>query len=210
MLNFIIDPKCSNYLQMRTIDPFYKITPELSDKARKFAEECAKTNHDRYARRGQGNLAAIVEQIATGKIVEQAVYDRLVPFFPNLTPPDWEIYDGTKKNWDHDLHDDVLGINIGCKSQMLKRATKYGASWIFQNRENAKYDKDVGVFGEEAKQDGNFICFASIDDHYVYLQALIATSTLHEHNLFKEPVKQDLKNNKKAVYLEDIERVMNG
>lgn len=204
----IIDPKFPYRSQIENIDPVFTFTPELRKKAHKFGLDQYQTSKDKYARRGQTNPSAIVEQIQTGKITEDMMWLKLSPAISaEISKPDWNIYGAREKNWDSDLkiYTSPL-IRLGVKSQNERSAAEFSTSWIFEYRAGEKYDTDRGVFSEEAKQPGNFVVFSSIDLRNLTgrLQAILAVSTLHEKKLFEPPVLERLRDNKLAVYMKTI------
>lgn len=211
----IIDPKFPARAKMLedSIDSVFTFDLDFVQRAYKFACDCAATNKDKYARRGQMDLPNIIDQIRTGKIVEQMTYDKLVKYYPNLSQPDWNIYDRKSKNWDPDLSDPTTDpiTKVGVKSQRVNVGENLGVSWIFEFRAGKNYDVDMGVFGPDAKKPGHYIAFSSIDvmKRRGEMHALLAVSTLHELNLFEAPKVERLRDNKVAVYLATIEKKLN-
>ena len=206
----IIDPKFPIREQMlkEGFDPIFTFDLDFGNKAYKFACDCAATNKDKYARRGQINISNIVDQIRTGKIVEEMTYQKLKNYLPNLSEPDWNIYDRKNKNWDADLSDQTTNpiTKIGVKSQRANVGESVGVSWVFEFRAGKNYDVDTGVFGKEAKQPGHYIAFSSIDfpKKSGQIHAILAVSTLHELQLFEQVQIERLRDNKVAVYLKTI------
>lgn len=208
----IIDPKFLYRDQMikDNFDPKFIISDDLKKKTLQFAQACAPTNQNKLANRGQRDMGRILSQIEAGKMGEQAIHDKLVVYLTELTQPDYAIYSAKQKNWNPDLTDASVNpiITIGCKSQEYGQGLLFGESWVCEYRADAKYDRDRGIFSEEAKRPGHFICFATVNmsKKWVELRALIAISTLHEKKLFEAMVKKSLQNNKLAIYMESIER----
>lgn len=208
----IIDPKFPYRQQMieDNFDPKFIISEELKNKTREFAQACAPTNQNKLASRGQRDMGRILFQIQAGKIGEQAIHDKLLAYLTGLTQPDYAIYTAKQKNWNPDLTDATVKpiITVGCKSQEFSQGQEFGESWVCEFRADAKYDQDRGIFSEEAKQPGHFLCCATVNlpKKWVELKALIAISTLHEKKLFEAMVKKSLQNNKLAIYMESIEK----
>ena len=192
--------------------PAFSFDKELVLRAYDFGRQHADSSKDAYARRGQRNLNNIIEQSQTSKIVEEMNHTQLLPYFPQLSKPDWNIYLAKDKNWDPDLTDKTTDpiTKIGIKSQRSEIGKTYGVSWVFEFRAGRNYDTDKGVFGEEAKKPGHYICFNSIDvlGKTGKLHAIVAVSTLHQLNLFEAMKKQNLQGNKLAVYLESLNKKM--
>lgn len=192
------------------LDSTFTFNKELVLRAYDFGREQARTSKDAYARRGRSNILNIIEQCQTSKIVEEMNYAQLAKYFHDLSTPDWNIYEAKDKNWDPDLTDKATDpiTKIGIKSQRLEIGKVHGVSWVFEFSANKNYNTDRGVFGEEAKKPGHFICFNSIDvlGRRGELHAIIAVSTLHELKLFEAMKKQELQSNKLAVYLESLKK----
>lgn len=166
--------------------------------AKKFSKECVSTNIDKYASRNQHDIHIIKNQIFIGKIGEYAVYRFLKQYGLNVTKPDVKIYSHIK-NWDADLKLDNLKIHV--KSQYVKQSQLFGTSWTFQCGVN---DKDKLFTNYD---DNDYISFVKVFDEYVEIYSIIPFKTLCEKNLFKNPLKDSLKNKKKVVYKKDLTRM---
>lgn len=208
----IIDPKFPARSKMleNGFDPIFTFSLDFSQQAYKFACDCVATNKDKYKSRGQTNIVNIIDQIRTGKLVEEMTYDKLVPYYPNLSKPDWAIYDRKEKNWDPDLSDKTTDpiTKVGVKSQRANVGETLGVSWVFEFRAGKNYDVDTGVFGADAKKPGHYIAFSSIDvmKKTGEMHAIVAVSTLHELNLFEQVQIERLRDNKVAVYLKTLQK----
>lgn len=206
----IIDVKFPFRAQMieDNFDPRFTFTKELVLRAYDFGREQYRTSKDRFEKRGQRASTNIIEQCQTSKVVEEGSHGKLVKYFPNLSLPDWNIYEHKDKNWDPDLVDPSTNptTKIGIKSQRVEVGERLGVSWVFEFRAGKNYDVDQGVFGKEAKKPGHFICFNSIDlmGRYGEIKAIIAVSTLHDLNLFEKLKIESLQSNKVAVYLDTL------
>jgi hypothetical protein len=209
----IIDPKFPFAEQMikDNFDPKYIISEDLYKKTSDFAKASAPTSQNKYAARGQNDVVRIMSQIQAGKIGEQAIHGKFITYLTNLSEPDYEIYGAKQKNWNPDLSDTTADpiITIGSKAQEYQQSLLFGESWVCEYRENAKFDRDTGIFSEEAKKPGHFICctLINVPKRWVELKAIVAISTLHEKRLFEPMVKKNLQSNKLAIYMESIERV---
>ena len=182
----------------------YIITDYIYQKCQKFAEESVGSSVDKYARRNQFDVEKIIKDIRNGKIGEEGTHSSLLSKFPNLSTPDHQIYDKKNKSWDPDLKD-ASGIKIAVKSQDIDSAIAYGDSWVFQIG-NGKYDCDVSVFKEN---DANhYVAFNSLNvpKRYGTIRAIVKIQWLHDNKLFKEMKIPQLRNNKIAVYLSDLEK----
>lgn len=208
----IIDLKFPFAEQMlkENFDSKYIISEELFNKTLEFAKDSAPTSQNKYAARGQNDIVRITSQIQAGKIGEQAIHDKLIIYLTGLSEPDYEIYHGKQKNWNPDLSDITIDppITIGSKAQEYQQSLLFGESWVCEYRQDAKFDRDTGIFSEEAKKPGHFICcsLVNVPKRWVQLKAIIAISTLHEKKLFEPMVKKNLQSNKLAIYMDSIEK----
>lgn len=208
----IIDPLFPYRQQMieDNFDPTFTFTKELVLRAYDFGRGQYNTSKDNLKKRGQSNPANIIEQCQTSKIVEEMNRNQLLTYYSGLSAVDWNIYEKKDKNWSPDLLDSTTDpfTHIGIKSQRTEVGATYGVSWIFEYRGGRKHDVDLGVFSDEAKKPGHFICFNSIDmmGKRGELQAIIAISTLHDLKLFELPKIESLQSNKLAVYLESLKK----
>jgi hypothetical protein len=182
----------------------YLITEEMYKKCQKFAEDSVGTSIDKYARRNQFDVEKITKDIRNGKIGEEGTYQVLLDKLPNLVSPDYNIYDKKNKSWASDMHE-PSGIKIAVKSQDIDSAIAYGDSWVFQIG-NGKYDCDTAVFKEI---DPNYyVVFNSLNvpKRHGTIRAIVKIQWLHDNKLFKEMKIHQLRNNKVAVYLSDLEK----
>lgn len=180
------------------------ITPDIYQRCSDFAKASVGTSSDKYARREQFDIDKIAKDIRNGKIGEEGVYNNLLASYPQLTPPDHNIYDKNNKSWDPDLKDLASNTRIGVKSQDVESAIHFGESWVFQFRAGQKYDVDKGIFGEDDEQ--HYVAFVALNvpKRIGEIKALVKVSWLHKNSLFKEMQKQNLRSNKVAVYYEDL------
>lgn len=205
----IVDPLfpfCDKLLEDK-FNPQFIITDEILAKTKKFAEDLYPTVKDRYARRGQYDKALIIHQIQYGKVAEEMAYQLLLPYYPNLTPPDYTILKGKDKNWDSDMIDKSTDpvTKIGVKSYDI--GGKFPPSWIYEYRDNQKYDTDRGVFSEEASKPGHYqvLCGVDLANKVAVLQGIVAVCSLHKYNLFQLTLKAS--DNKLAVYQKQLVKV---
>ena len=188
-------------------DPKFIFSEDILDKCIKFAQDSVGTNAGKYASRNQFNPEKIKNDIKTGKLGEEVVYNKLSELYPNLTKPDYTIYAKKDKSWDPDLKDAASKLRFGVKTQDLKSELAYGCSWVFQCRMGAKYDCDTGVFGKDIDPN-HYVCFVSLNapKRFGVIKAIVKIQWLHDKKMFKEMRQEYLRGNKVAVYYEDLER----
>lgn len=180
----------------------YNITPEEFEFSKYFSE-AVDTSY--YASRSQFNQEKRERDALIGKLGEIATYQSLKDKFPELSSPDFQIYDAKNKSWDFDLK--APNINLHVKTQDLKQGEKYGVSWIFQygNGKTKHYDKEVF----DRITPNQYVSFVSIDldNKKCYIRAIVKLDLLHEKKLFSLPKLDRLqKANKLAIYLKDLEK----
>jgi hypothetical protein len=192
------------------ISPQFTISEQLFEDCTTFAKRCVETNWKKYATRKQINQTKLINDIRNGKIAEQKVWEQVSDVYTELTPPDYEIYDIAHKSWATDLYDPNTTLSLACKAQSVKMAEEVGYSWVFQYGDGNK-DCDQEIFGAGKTNRFNFACFVSTDaaNRRGEIKAIVSVPYLHQHNLFKEMKLEKLRDNKRAVYLEDLEKLNN-
>lgn len=103
-----------------------KLSQEIKDKCRAFAEARAADSLKLYTIRGEARRQKIFADIFYGALAEYAVHFML----PGSTPPDLELYAPRQKSYKADLA--WNGLDVHVKSQGEQSAKAYGLSWIFQ------------------------------------------------------------------------------
>lgn len=182
------------------------ISPDIYDKCIQFAKASVNTSADKYARRNQFDVEKIVKDIRNGKIAEELTHEACMKAFPQLSKPDYNIYDKKNKSWDPDLKDELTGVRIAVKSQDIDSDINFGRSWVFQFGNGGKYDCDSGIFGK-GDNSNHYVSFVSLNTpkRRGVIRAIVKVSWLHDNKLFKEMKKQSLRGNKLAVYYDDLE-----
>lgn len=181
------------------------ISPEIYAKCTEFSTNSVSSSSDKYARRNQFNVEKIKYDIKVGKIGEQLVYDSLCSNFPNLSEPDYNVYDKKNKSWDADLKDLHTPFTLAVKSQDIRSELEFGRSWVFQHRVGKKFDNDVAIF--DNSDNTHYVSFVSLNvpKRIGEIIAIVKVNWLHEHNMFKPMQLLKLQDNKVAVYYEDLE-----
>lgn len=184
-----LDECCYSLIMVKNII----FTQAQLNQCREFAENI---NTSYYANRKQTDQEKRKLDQIIGKLGEIATHETLKAKFPDLTLPDFNIYEAKKKSWDFDMKAD--GLNLHVKSQSLTQGAKYGVSWIFQAQ-----DKHI----QDLKIQNQYVSFVSVDmdKKHALVRCIPALETLHSNALFKAPKLLNLSyNNKLAVYFDDL------
>ena len=189
-------------------NPKFIINDEMLNKCKQFAKDSVGTSTDKYANRNQFNIYKIIDDITNGKLAEEAVWQKVSQIYPNLSKPDYNIYDKKQKSWDPDLKDPSILLSVAVKSQEIKSEIAYGRSWVFQYREGSRYDCDKGIFGQIDNNENRYVSFVTLNipRRCGEIHAIVKVQWLHDNKLFKPMKKQSLQNNKIAVYFDDLEK----
>jgi hypothetical protein len=181
------------------------ISEDLNNKCINFAKLSVESSADKYAQRNQFNVEKIMKDIKVGKIGEELVHQELSQKYPQLSLPDHNIYDKANKSWDPDLKD-PSGVRIAVKSQNIDSALEYDDSWVFQGGIDRERDCDSGIFKES--DPNHYVAFVSLNvpKRTGQIRAIVKVQWLHDKNMFKEMKRENLRGNKVAVYLEDLEK----
>lgn len=179
----------------------FDISTEVIEKCNKFANDSVNSSIDKYSKRGQYDSSKIIIDIRNGKIGEVYAHAYLLKRFPDLSFPDFEIYEAKNKNWDPDLKSG--NVSIAVKTQDFQTAMHYGDSWVFQFG-NGKFDCDKGIFGESNSNKYVALVSTNFAKRTGKIKAFVKVDWLHKNNLFKEMKKESLRNNKLAVYYDDL------
>lgn len=169
-----------------------KFTSQDITKCQEFA---GKIDTGFYSTRGQFNNEKRIKDQIVGKLAEIVVFSYFKDKGIETTPPDFNIYNKSKKSWDHDISNKDLNLHI--KSQSIEQSKKYGTSFVFE-----KTDKKI--FKDYSDKD--YVCFVSIDlpNKTAEIKSILKLEDLHKHNLFK-PMKLAHLTTKAAVYFDDVE-----
>lgn len=184
----------------------FTISEDILNKCKEFAKLSVDSSADKYASRNQLDVEKIMKDIRNGKVGEEAVYSNLLDKFPHLSKPDHQVYSKKDKSWSPDLKSN--NISIAVKSQDIESALAYEDSWVFQHGDGKK-DCDSAVFKEVDLN--HYVAFVSLNvpKRIGSIRAIVKIQWLHDNNLFKEMKKENLRGNKLAVYLEDLEKFPN-
>lgn len=179
------------------------ITPQILNECKKYSEAVVDTNISAYARRGQSNSKNNQKQAQNGKIAEVLVYNQLSVDFPDLTPPDFTIYDKKNKSWASDSSSKKLAVELAIKSQDIEVKQMWGESWVFQYNDGKNYDCDMEIFGKDINPN-LYAVFVSLNvpKRSAQIRAIVKVQWLHDKKLFQPMAleKYNSTNNKLAVY----------
>ena len=145
-----------------------------------------------YAARGEHNISKMEEDIFVGAASEIACSNILKSLGIDCSSPDFSIYQTNFKSFSADLIANQVNLHI--KSQTVKSANQYGASWLFQ-----KEDK---LFSPEKARD--LLLFCIVEGNKVVLKNITSIEQVLVYNLLKEPKVDRYKPTKYALYLSDI------
>jgi len=173
----------------------YNIDEQTYQRCVKFANDSVKTNIDEYSRRNQNNIDKIIDDIIIGKMGEFGAYSMLIEKGFTLNEPDLSIYDKKHKSFDADLKTDKFNIHV--KSQNIQQKTAFTTSWLFQSNDKLVTKPD----------DKDIIVFCQVDGREVEILFYQKAKLLK--GLYRDPKKESLRGNKKAIYYQDILNIIN-
>jgi hypothetical protein len=168
-----------------------QIAPERIETAREFARKVASTVN--YTDSNQSDTRKIEDDHFISKIGEEAVRVVFEMFDLQVKGPDYRIYEGKQKSWDHDLYVDDIGLSV--KTQKSSSAKKYGLSWTFQD---SQIRRDPVL-----KDPWEWVCFVECDD-LAGFGCLVYPPMQVGELVFREPKLPHLIGKKKVVYAEDL------
>ena len=181
------------------------ISEEVFNKSKDFAEASVQSSLDKYSRRNQFDVEKIKQDIKVGRIGEEIVYQELKKHFPEISGPDYNVYEAIDKSWDPDLKDPNSNIKFAVKTQDIRSDIEFGTSWVFQYNKNKNFDCDKEIFKEK---NNSFVCFVSLNSpkRFGMIRSIVRTSWIHDNNLFKDMKLSKLIGNKMAVYYDDLQK----
>jgi hypothetical protein len=179
----------------------FLFTQNQFDMCLSFANNSVNSSIDFYKKRNQFNKPKIIQDILSGKLAEELVYQKLKEYYSDLTEPDYAIYDKKNKSWEADLRVPSENLRIAVKSQTEDAARRWGRSWVFQLGNARDYDKEVVL-----KKNNHYVALVSLDlpNMCGEIKAIVSIQWLHDNDMFKEMKLKYLQNNKKAVYYDDL------
>jgi hypothetical protein len=195
MLGFFIVVICKSitfpHMQLFTQPVSITITTATIEAARKFSQQVVGTVD--YSDSNQNSLQRIANDHFISKIGEEAVKKAFELIGAAVHGPDYTIYGGKQKSWEHDLYIDGAGLAV--KTQTSSNALKYGLSWTFQC---SGYRNDPIL-----RQPLAWVCFVKCADKGDFACVVFPPKQIKDLPL-TDPVLTHLKGKKKVVYAEDM------
>ena len=169
---------------------------KIKQQVDQFCDKMRESSAQYYLARRKANPGKVYEQIKVGKLAEFAARSYLVQNLklPGDVVPDLQVYEHKNKNWEPDLK--YIDYSIHIKSCTVSSAETYGESYTYQAIDP--------LLRTDAPRD--YCCFVLYDDkNDIYnVRSLVKINWLRSHNLFKEMKLTKFKNNKVAIYHEDL------
>jgi hypothetical protein len=169
----------------------YVLTSEDLKQAEEFANKID-VNH--YSGRNQFDDQKKRFDQKVGKLGELATYSYLKDKVNNLSYPDFEIYDSSNKNWNHDLTGE--NVNIHVKSQNIIQSIEFSTSFIFEK-------SDSHIFKNYSDKDYVSFVVINLINKTADIKGIVKLTELHRLDLFKAPKLSKL-GSKLAVYYDDL------
>lgn len=168
-----------------------KLSKKDREKAEKFAEARTRSSSSScYKERGGFKPSDIV----VGAMAEIGVYELLHEAGIKVNEPDFKIYSKSKKSFNADLTDGKRFFHV--KGQQLSSAKTYSCSWLMQR-------KDPIINRPQAK---HYLVTTNVDldRNIVMIYSCVPLITLVKNDLIGECVVPRFRENKVAIYLDDI------
>lgn len=166
-----------------------KLTLADIRKAGEFAKLRAK-DVELYKKRGGFK----VEDIINGALGELAVNKLLKDAFPDITDPDFNIYDKSQKSYKADMQSGNKHFHV--KSQSILSAETYGASWLMQRHDPTLKNPEHNHYMVPTVVD--------VKNKVVWVYGVIPMKTLVSEGLVGECVVPMFRQTKVCIYLETI------
>jgi hypothetical protein len=164
--------------------PLETLSEYQIEQCKLFSEYSFSTSITKYSERNQSDIEKIKSDIFLGKTAEFMVYNYLNQKQKNPTTPDLNIYSATKKSFDADISTENVKIHV--KSHKVNN--NFPVSWVFQKSDPLITHKDKN----------NYLALIVLDNiNYMYIINI-------NDAVFKEPIKDSLKNNKVCIYEKDL------
>jgi len=169
-----------------------KLSQELYDRCRKFAEHRIKGSKGLYAYRGEQNQQKMIEDVIVGTMCEWGAFEYLKSKGIITSEPDMVIYETKRKSFSADLASETCKIHV--KGQSSSSYSKYGYSWLLQRK-----DKITAC-----ASDSEYFIFASNNGLEVEILGICKVKDIVDGNLFGECKVYQYRHTKVALYLKDL------
>lgn len=166
-----------------------KITKKDLEKAYNFAKARSK-DVKLYQNRGSFKLS----DITTGALAEIACYKLLKRNGFEVSKPDFEIYDKSRKSYKADLEGNNRQYHV--KGQMLKSAETYGCSWLMQRHDPIINNPERGHY--------LMPCVVDEEKMVVYIYGCVPLLSLVNEDCIGECTVPSFRRTKVAIYLQDV------
>lgn len=185
-----------------------KFNQDMIDKCKTFATDSLGTSIDQYARRGQdpAKRYRMIIQLTNGKLAEELAFATYQPYFSDLSPPDYEIYQKKDKSWTPDLTSDGSNLRVAVKAKDAVDAREWGASWIFEKTDRKIFGSKLDNSNLDPNQ---YVCMIVVDRSVpgARVEACVKLQWLHDKNLFEKP-DRDYLGTKLTVRLDSIKKII--
>lgn len=150
---------------------FVQVSEEEVEVALEFA---AKRSGDVAVYESRGGFKS--SDIVNGALAEIAVFNVLVDLFPDVTEPDFNIYDKSRKTFDADLKAGDLHFHV--KGQSISSAERYTESWLMQ-----RFDPIL-----KRPKENHFLvpCVVDVDRRLVLIHGMIPLVDIVKENAIDE------------------------
>lgn len=151
-----------------------------------------------YKNRNQNDNSKRILDTKVGKLGEVATYHFLKEKYPDISYPDFTIFDKSQKSWDYDLKSSELNFHVKC--QEFEQANRFGESWMFQLN-------DKHVF--ENYKNNDYVAFVLINmvTKSAEIKSIKLIKNLHENKLFSETKLTKFKGIKVCVYYQNLKKI---
>lgn len=180
----------------------------MIEQCKQFATQSLPTSSDQYARRNQdaSKVYRQIIQLTNGKLGEELAYACYSSYYPDLTRPDYEIYQASSKSWEPDLTSVSSGVRLAVKTKDAIDANQWGMSIIVEKTDRKLMGPNLDGKNLDPNQ---FVLMTIIDAPHKKgeVVACVKLQWLHDNNLFSKP-DRDYLSTKLTVRLENMQKVI--
>lgn len=176
------------------------ITQFMKTTVSNFTEEWFPTSSGHYELRNQNNPDKVKADHSMGKMAELGVFKSLRERNILISKPDFKVYGKAKKSFAPDLSLKDLGVHV----KSYNRHSSFPPSWIFQFGGQGSGHTDPII---KNPKENEYVAFCVVDNQSVEIVGILSTLFLKSKNLYRDPKAPYLVGIKKAIYLEDINKL---